>query len=215
MTTKTFLSRLPLLVGLTLAGASTAAWAQPGPGGPGGPGFGPGPRGHHHGMALCLPKGFVERMSAYDTDKNGYLDPAEHQAMREARRAEALAQFDKDGDGQLSKEERTELHHARTVEHFELLDDNGDASISRAEAEASCTPLAWRFDQVDSDSDGVIEWTEFEAAAPQRGMRGMHGMHGMHGKRGKWGQRGMHGHRGRGGMGQGPCAQGAPPAGQQ
>ncbi len=152
--------------------------------------------GHHHGhhgrrgmkgMPLCMPKALIAEMTPYDTDQNGYLDPDEMRAMRAAKRSERLALFDKDGDGRLSAEERVAVRHERRVSRFDSVDENRDGAISRAEAEASCTPLAWRFDKLDADHSGAVEWAEFEAAGLEREQRRQrHKRHkrGGHGKRG-------------------------------
>jgi Ca2+-binding EF-hand superfamily protein len=44
----------------------------------------------------------AEMLAKYDTNKNGVLDPAEKEAMHEARAEEMFKKLDKDGDGKLS-----------------------------------------------------------------------------------------------------------------
>jgi|GEM_PF-3687008 len=136
---------------------ATAAYAQPMP---------PPPPGPSHN---CLPTAIRTLLPKYDRNHNGRLDPAEHHAMMRDQRRADFKKFDRDGDGRLSKTERDDLRHAKMVEHFEALDRNRNAEISRAEAKGSCTPVEWHFNQIDSDNDGSITWTEFAAAAKRHG----------------------------------------------
>lgn len=154
--------RVALLVAaVALASASTAAWSQDGPPRP--------PKLDKRCMKLM----FEKHLKAYDTNKDGRLDPEEHWAMMEAKRAEALAKYDANGNGRLENAELEKLHYDELVEHFEEMDTNRDAEISRAEAEASCTPLRDHFDRADLDGNGSISWAEFEKGAKRA--RGPHG----------------------------------------
>jgi EF-hand domain pair len=100
------------------------------------------------GVAVAQPGGdrearHAERMAQFDTNKNGTLEPAEREAMRAERRAEAearhkelLARYDANRDGTLDDAERTRLREERAAERFKKLDTNGDGSLSLAEFQA-------------------------------------------------------------------------------
>lgn len=73
----------------------------------------------------------------FDTNKDGKLDAAEKgrlaasfQAMRAARKAEALAKFDANKDGQLSDAERATMRDIRLTARFAKLDINGDGKLT-------------------------------------------------------------------------------------
>lgn len=137
--------------------------------GPGGKGHrGKGKRGHRVLSKQCLDKHYqrgLARLTKLDLNGDGEVGPKERQAARKARRQVALSKYDKDGNGKLSKAERKELRHDRMVKKFEKVDTNSDARISKAEAKSSCSPMSFRFKRFDTDNDGFVTWTEFEAKA--------------------------------------------------
>jgi Ca2+-binding EF-hand superfamily protein len=83
---------------------------------------------------------------AADTNKDGRLDAAELDAMRQAHRAEARARAD---------------------ERWKSADTNGDGAISRDEAQKSMPRMAENFDKLDVNSDGKIERSEMHQARKQ------------------------------------------------
>ncbi len=71
---------------------------------------------------------------------------------------------------------------AESVPTYSELDENSDGSISKQEAE-SHEELANRFDEVDTDANGILGWSEFarfesegEAADPADGQAPNQGM---------------------------------------
>ena len=147
----------PLLLTLfalaTLISNADTAWAQAGP---------PPPRKLDQ---RCMKLVFERHLKPYDQNKDGKLDPAEHRAMLEAKRAEALARYDANKSGRLEAAELDKLRFDQMVEHFEEIDTDHDGDLSRAEAQASCTPLGEHFDRADRDRDGIVSWDEFEWGA--------------------------------------------------
>ncbi len=82
-------------------------------------------------------------LEKFDTNRDGQLDEAERQAMREARRArkearreEMLAKFDANRDGQLDEIEREAAHKERSAERFKKLDTDGNGVLSLEEFQA-------------------------------------------------------------------------------
>jgi hypothetical protein len=73
---------------------------------------------------------------AADTSKDGQLDAAEIDAMRQAHRSESRARAD---------------------ERWKLADADGDGAISRDEAQKSMPRMAENFDKLDANGDGRIE----------------------------------------------------------
>jgi len=139
----------------------------------------------------CINKRMTSRLLRLDANKDGKIDRDEHKSARAARVKAMLHKYDADGDGKLSETERQQKHHDRLVARFEQLDSNGDAEISSAEAALACGSIKHHFAKVDADSNGVVTWTEFEAAAKQ-GRHRFGGRHGHHGK-GHWGKGQRHG----------------------
>lgn len=58
-----------------------------------------------HTQAAAMPGGGENRFSLADTDKDGFLSPAEFAAAFSALKPEAFSLIDKDGDGRISPEE--------------------------------------------------------------------------------------------------------------
>jgi Ca2+-binding EF-hand superfamily protein len=111
----------------------------------------------------CREQRRARMLEKLDTNKDGRVDENERAAARAERRARALARFDKDKDGRLDKKEREEMRYQLMLERFERLDKNHDGELSRDEL-PPCSPLALHFDQIDTNKDGRIEWSEYEAA---------------------------------------------------
>jgi Ca2+-binding EF-hand superfamily protein len=122
--------------------ATTAAWAQPGPGGP--PGRMMFSRLDTNGDGQISAEEFRagrpntpdDLFAKLDTDGNGQLSPEELQGMREHARqmmAERFAQLDTDGDNALSLPELQAGNARLTAEQFNRLDRNGDGLLSRDE----------------------------------------------------------------------------------
>lgn len=81
----------------------------------------------------------ASQFDAADTNKDGQLDAAERQALRQSHQAEAQARAtqrwaaaDADGDGAISREE-AQKSMPRMSEHFDKIDANGDGKVERAE----------------------------------------------------------------------------------
>ena len=127
-----------------------------------------------------------------DTDRNGQLSEAErkaaHEAMRaemktrmQARKTEMLGKYDANKDGKLDTAERQAMRQAFLADHPEM-------AAKRKEMRDQ------RFSRMDTDKNGQISRSEFDAARGQgfegRGGPGHEGRHGgKHG--GKWdGKRG-------------------------
>jgi hypothetical protein len=114
------------------------------------------------GVAVAEPDGAwkarkAELVQKYDANKDGQLDDAERQALRQemkahrqAMRQEKLQRFDANKDGRLDDTERQVMRDEHVTERFKAMDSNGD---------------------------GVLSLDEFKAGAPQRGFgrRGWHG----------------------------------------
>ncbi|PTQ13618.1 calcium-binding protein [Sphingomonas oleivorans] len=126
-----------------------------------------------------------ERFAAIDTNRDGAVTKAEHDAYREKkhgeRRAALFARLDKDGNGQISQAEfmaRPERGEAGEWGHrghhrghgfagfgrgdrFAAMDANKDGRVTLAEA--SARPLAM-FDRADANKDGTVTPEERRAA---------------------------------------------------
>ncbi len=157
----------------------------------GGPGRGP---------MDAMARGDVPNMGplsieALDADGDGAVTPAEV----EARKAARFAQADADGDGGLSAEElvaledivRDEARAVRAAAQVATMDDNGDGLLQAVEIEERTPRLQPIFDRLDADGDGGISQAELDAARPARG-------EGFGPDEGPGGGRG-HGGRGQGG----------------
>ena len=85
----------------------------------------------------------AEVLARFDANKNGTLEDAEKNAMHEQmkaehekRRAETLQKFDANRDGKLDDAERTRAREERTRERFTELDTNKDGALSLSEFQA-------------------------------------------------------------------------------
>ena len=119
----------------------------------------------------CVAAHDARHLPRYDTNRDGTLDRAERQALRQDRRQEALTRYDADRDGRLDETEWVKMRRDRVAEKFARLDRNRDGAISRTEASDPCSRLASRFDTVDQDRDGRITLSELGAVK----MFGKHG----------------------------------------
>lgn len=124
---------------------------------------------------------FAARFDRLDLNKDGFVDRADHELAASQRRDAWFKAADTDGDGTLSRAEfdaaagqwegrrgpgpRPGRQMARG-EAIAALDKDGDGRISRAEAAGS--PLAARFDSLDTNKDGFLDREELKAARPQR-----------------------------------------------
>lgn len=156
------------------AAPEAAAPAAPGaPEGPGpelaGRGDGPGPMGRGGEVPNMGPLS----IEALDADGDGAVTPAEVEARKAARFAEA----DADGDGGLSAEElvaleeivRDEMRAVRAAAQVGVMDDDGDGLLQASEIEARTPRLQPIFDRLDADGDGALTQAELDAGRPARG----------------------------------------------
>lgn len=109
------------------------------------------------------------KLAALDTNKDGYIDQSEREAMRTAREAERGGPDGKRGHegkgGPEGKERKGKGHWAQ-------LDADKDGRISSAELESADVEQVNRtLERLDSNGDGAIDATE---AAAKKG-RGHHG----------------------------------------
>jgi hypothetical protein len=133
--------------------------------------------GDHFRRAECRAAHDAKFLPTYDANRDGMLDRAERQKLRQDRRAQALARYDVDRDGRLDDAEWSKLRQGRVAQRFAQLDVNRDGGISRQEAAGPCSRLARHFDKVDFDHDGQISAAEL-GAARLFGKRGkFHGRH--------------------------------------
>ena len=79
------------------------------------------------------------QFDAADTNKDGQLDAAERQALRQSHQAEA---------------------QARATQHWTAADADGDGAISREEAQKSMPRMSAHFDKIDANGDGKVERAE-------------------------------------------------------
>jgi len=116
---------------------------------------------------------FLEKV---DTDKDGNISKAEHDAARAkhaAARAERLAQVDRNHDGFVTFEEQKAAREAKAGERFtKRHDKNGDGRVAIAEMAAMGDRGAGMFERMDANDDGVVSKEELSQG---HGMRGRHG----------------------------------------
>ena len=125
---------------------------------------------------------FLEKI---DTDKDGNISKAEHEAARAkqaAARAERLAQVDRNNDGFVTFEEQKAAREAwkaqreaKAGERFvKRHDKNGDGRVAVAEMAAMADRGAVMFERMDANKDGMVSKDE---------MRQGHGERPRHGRR--------------------------------
>lgn len=127
------------------------------------------------GLAIAQPRGF----KAADANNDGNITRAELVAHLDKR----FAKLDKDADGKITKEERKEAREARKAARFAKLDTDGNGSLSPEELQAhkgkdhragdnagqhKAGKHHRRHGNPDTNKDGVIDKTEFEARAFKR-----------------------------------------------
>ena len=83
-------------------------------------------------------------LEKFDANRDGQLDDAERQVMKEKfrakhekRRQKLLAEFDAIKDGKLDEAERARAHEVKSAERFKKLDTNGDGVLSLQEFQAA------------------------------------------------------------------------------
>lgn len=82
-----------------------------------------------------LPERARERLGAADSNRDGTLTRAEHQAFHDARQAEFLAAADRDRDGKVSDEERAAYREARRADGA---DNRHGPKARRGPGDGSC-----------------------------------------------------------------------------
>ena len=103
-----------------------------------------------------------------DTNKDGNISRAEHDAMRAAH----LARLDGNNDGFVTHAEHRAAMEARMAEHFtKRHDKNGDGRVSVDEMAAMGEGM---FERMDANKDGMV--TPEEMKQGHRGMRAGKGM---------------------------------------
>lgn len=108
-----------------------------------------------HGMARMMEK--------VDTNKDGNISRAEHDAMRSTH----LAEMDGNGDGFVTFGEHKAAMEARMAARFtQRHDENGDGRVSVDEIDAHHDGM---FERMDADKDGIV--TPEEMKAGHKGMR--------------------------------------------
>ncbi len=130
------------------------------------------------------------RFARLDVNKDGKLDAADRQAMREARRTRMFERLDTNKDGQISKAEfsaerapakrmakgepgKDGMHHGRRG-HFrhgrgmmgKMADADKNGAVTQAEF---ATAALQRFDRLDANKDGQV--TKEERAAARERMK--------------------------------------------
>ncbi len=107
-------------------------------------------------------------MEKVDTNQDGNISRAEHDAMRSTH----LAEMDGNGDGFVTFAEHRAAMEARMAARFtERHDENGDGRVSVDEIDAHHDGM---FERMDADKDGIV--TPEEMKAGHAGMRKGKGM---------------------------------------
>jgi Ca2+-binding EF-hand superfamily protein len=111
-----------------------------------------------------------EILKQWDTNGDGVIARAEARAASAKHIAQVFAWHDANKDGQLTAEELRDTTAMRADGKkspydgkFKSADTNADGRISRDEAAQSMPMLAKRFDDVDTDNNGLVSPDELRA----------------------------------------------------
>lgn len=74
--------------------------------------------------------------SQMDSNGDGKISQAEHEAFHQERVEARFKWLDSDGDGNVSKQEFLNSHQERKMERFKAMDQNGDGFITQDERRA-------------------------------------------------------------------------------
>jgi Ca2+-binding EF-hand superfamily protein len=104
----------------------------------------------------------MDRLKQADTNADGMISREEAKASL-PRISEHFDEIDANKDGQVTTEELRAFHEKQRGDHWKKMDANGDGKVSREEA-AKFPRLAQRFDQLDTNKDGLLSPDELKAA---------------------------------------------------
>ena len=112
-----------------------------------------------------------------DTDHDGRISRAEWDAAGSQRRSDWFDKLDLNHDGYISQDEMRQARETRNAnmrghmdEKFKEADTNGDGQLSLDEVQAKMPRLAARFNELDTDKNGLLSKEEL-AQGHHRGPR--------------------------------------------
>jgi len=117
-----------------------------------------------------------------DTDGDGRVSKAEATAAGANKSGEWFDKLDLNKDGYVTSEELKQARETRhemrgemrgkMEEHFKEADANGDGQLSLDEAQAKMPRLAERFNDLDTDKNGLLSKEELRNGRPPGGPHG-------------------------------------------
>lgn len=118
---------------------------------------------HLDGMGEHCERKGSDHFTEADTNKDGFIDKAEAQAMQEKH----FEEMDTNHDGKLSKEEMAACKHGgmHNAMHdkgsmgFQKADKDHDGTLTKDEAKA-LPHVSQHFDEIDADKDGTVDRDE-------------------------------------------------------
>jgi len=116
---------------------------------------------NHDGSGGYCERHGTDMFSEADTNKDGYIDKSEAQAMHEKR----FNEMDTNHDGKLSADEVKAYKHSHSAMHdkgsmgFKKADKDNDGTLDREEAKM-LPHVSKNFDAIDVDKDGTVDRDE-------------------------------------------------------
>ena len=102
-----------------------------------------------------------------DTDHDGRVSRAEYDAAASQRRGDWFDKLDLNKDGYITQDEMRQARETRHAnmrghmdEKFKEADTNGDGQLSLDEVQAKMPRLASRFNELDTDKNGLLSKEE-------------------------------------------------------